>query len=340
MQNEIESKQGIMSPRISVIIPVYNCASYLSQALDGVRAQTVQEWELIIVDDGSTDDTGGIARSYVAADSRVRIIRQPNSGVAVARNRGFAEAHKGTELCIFLDADDFWQPDALQVMSSYLDDHQNAVAVQGLARFVDANGAAVEGNMGERQSRQRYVRHGQRLKRRLSAGPLNFATLARKNVVLSSGAVLIRSGHLRCVGGFDQSLAPVADWDMWLRLCRVGEIGGVNRVVLNYRQHGSSMSHDAGKMLSASNDLYRKHILTPGHTLEQALLLRIGRRYRYRDILGQRSVLAQQYIRQRNWSQVVRQIYEAKRDLVQVGGNYRPIAGDTLLVSSEIWGTS
>lgn len=302
-------------PKVSAIVPVYNGASYLSCAIDSIRAQTLQEWELVIVDDGSTDASGDIARTYAVADRRIRAVRQPNGGVAVARNRGLAEVDPGNPGYVFLDSDDYWQPDALQVMSTFLNSHPNAVAVHGLTRFVDASGTAVRGDEGEQLSLQRYVRKGQHLKRDPSVGPLTFATLARRNVILSSGAVLIRGDALRRVGGFDQSIAPVADWDMWLRLCRLGEIGLVNRVVLSYRQHGASMSQDFGHMLTASRALFRKHLAIPGHSSEQAHLLRIGRRYRWRDVLGQRSVLARRHLSQRQWSQAFRQLSRAMGEL-------------------------
>ena len=134
-------------------------------------------------------------------------------------------------------------------------------------------------------------------------------------MILSSGAVLIRHEVLHQVGGFDQRIAPVADWDMWLRLCRYGEVGLVNKLVLNYRQHEASMSQDCGIMLSASRDLFRKHLAIPEYSAEQALLLRIGRRYRWRDVLGQRGALARHYASHRKWLQALQQLYQAMVDL-------------------------
>lgn len=303
-------------PEISIVIPVYNGAPYLAHAIDSVRAQTLRDWRLVIVDDGSTDASGMIAQTYASIDGRIRVVRQPNGGVAVARNRGSAEADIGTAAYTFLDADDYWQPSALREMSAYLASHSNSIAVHGLVRYINAAGAAVRPGEGERLSRERYVRTGMRLRPDPSAGSLTFATLVRRNVILSSGSVLIRGSAMRRVGRFDQSIAPVADWDMWLRLSTLGEIGLLNSLVLNYRQHGASMSQNSDRMLSASRVMFCKHLATPGYTAEQALLLRIGRRYLRLYALAQRSVLFRRTISQRKWSEAIRQLYQAMGELM------------------------
>lgn len=303
-----------MVPTVSVVIPVYNGASFLSQAIESVKAQTLREWELVIVNDGSIDSSGAIAQSY-AADGRIRVIHQSNGGVAAARNRGLAETGADTALCTFLDADDYWQSDALSILCTALDRNPSMIAVRGLARYVSTRKETVRDNEGEQLSRKAYVRVGPRLKASPAVGKLTLATLARRNVILSSGAVIIRQTVLRRVGAFDQIIAPVEDWDMWLRLCCLGEVGLVNKVVLNYRLHSANASLDSGKMLDASKQLFCKHLSMPGYSAEQVQLLRIGRRYRRLYALGQRYVLARKCLSQRHWAQALQQLREALNEL-------------------------
>src|SRR4051794_12443772 len=103
-------------PAVSVIMPAFNAGPYLSSAVDSVCAQTYEDWELLIVDDGSTDDTARIADSYALRDSRVRVVHQPNGGISSARNRALAAADPGSVFLAFLDSDDVWYPGALATL--------------------------------------------------------------------------------------------------------------------------------------------------------------------------------------------------------------------------------
>lgn len=99
-------------PKVTVILPVYNAATYLGQCLDSVIAQTCADWTLIAVNDGSTDDSEAICRRYAAADSRITLISQQNKGVSSARNTALDSTE--SEYVFFLDADDELYPDALE----------------------------------------------------------------------------------------------------------------------------------------------------------------------------------------------------------------------------------
>ena len=110
-----------MTPEVSVIIPLYNAAAFIGRTIDSVGSQTFADWELIVVDDGSSDDSAAVAAERVAADPRMRLVRQPNSFVCAARNNGYAHASSESEYVLFLDADDVLYPNFLETLVGYLD---------------------------------------------------------------------------------------------------------------------------------------------------------------------------------------------------------------------------
>ena len=107
-----------------------------------MRAQSFRDWELIVVDDGSTDDTGPIADGHAAKDRRIRVIHQVNGGVSAARNRALCEMDVASEYVSFLDSDDVWEPGALERLLALLSSNLAAVGAHGILRFIDAEGSA------------------------------------------------------------------------------------------------------------------------------------------------------------------------------------------------------
>src|SRR5437660_14397 len=99
---------------IAVIVPAYNASAYLGETIDSVRRQSFEDWELIVVNDGSRDSTAAVARRYLAEDARIRLIEQTNAGVAAARNRGLADVDRAAWAVMFLDADDLLDSHALE----------------------------------------------------------------------------------------------------------------------------------------------------------------------------------------------------------------------------------
>jgi glycosyltransferase involved in cell wall biosynthesis len=110
-------------PRISVITPCYNGARFIRRTIESLQAQTFRDWEHIVVDDGSTDDSASVIAEYAARDPRVQLIRQPNGHVCKARNAGFAASDPDSSYLLFLDADDILEPRAIEKMLAYLDAH-------------------------------------------------------------------------------------------------------------------------------------------------------------------------------------------------------------------------
>ena len=126
-----------MQQLVSIIVPAYNAERFIARTLRSALRQTYVTFEMIVIDDGSTDSTGAVARAFAQSDERVRVISVPNGGVAKARNIGISEA--AGELVAFLDADDLWHPTKLERQMAALDEMKDAAAVYTLSRDIDVD---------------------------------------------------------------------------------------------------------------------------------------------------------------------------------------------------------
>lgn len=222
--------------RVSVIIPCYNHARYLSQAIASVLAQTRVAAEIIVIDDGSTDDTAQVAASF---GEHIRYLYQPNAGLSAARNAGI-RAGKGDYLG-FLDADDLWRPDFLRVLVSLLDSDARLGAVYCGSRFVDANANPLS----------------QVITRTVPAERLYDALIDGE--FFPPCAVLVRRAVLEHVGLFDEALRASEDWDLWLRVAEQYPFAGTPQTLALYRMHGSNMTRDLEHIHRSQLQVLRKH---------------------------------------------------------------------------------
>jgi glycosyltransferase involved in cell wall biosynthesis len=211
------------SPRVSVVLPVWNGERYFEAAVRSILEQTFESFELLIVDDGSTDQTLAIARRWGAMDSRIRLIRVAHGGIANALNTGFRQAR--APYVARMDADDISLPSRLQRQVAYLDSHQRCVVVGCDTEVIDEN----ENDLGV----------------------INFpCTHARLVHLLLSGsgspfvhpAVMMRADAVRAVGGYRPEHCPSEDYELWLRLINSGEFASIPERLLRYRMHRDSVS--------------------------------------------------------------------------------------------------
>ncbi|MET0556524.1 MAG: glycosyltransferase family A protein [Vicinamibacteria bacterium] len=215
-----------MTPSVSVVIPAYNHARYLAEAIDSALGQTQPPADVTVVDDGSTDDTPRVLDAYRGS---VRVVRQANRGVSAARNAG-AALGRG-DLLAFLDADDVWMPEKLAAQAALF----AATPALGL---VHCGVEEIDG-------------HGRPLRTRTDGGQGRVAEemlLFRRPVILGggSGAVVSRAWFDEA-GRFDESLGTSADWDLHHRIARRAAVGFVPRVLLRYRVHGANMHADVAR---------------------------------------------------------------------------------------------
>lgn len=263
---------------IGIVIPAYNAGKYLSFTLDSVLEQTVQDWRLVIVDDGAKDDTAVIAQRYADQDQRIRVIRQANAGQSVARNRGFEELPPDCSSIIFLDADDVWEPDALAILSEALRANPGCGGVHGLARNIDGNGSLLWPGQQEASSRARMMVQRNLLVPVPLEDPTTFAALVTQNWVLTPGLCLLRAENYRQVMPFDPQATPCEDWDMWLRMTRHSPLAFINEVLLNYRRHSTNESSNRKRIRRGDLYVIEKHYRAPETSPEQRRLLRTGYR--------------------------------------------------------------
>ena len=211
------------APRVSVLLPVYNAERYLAVAVDSILGQTFTDFELIVVDDGSTDRSGEMLARYAAADPRVRVISRPNTGYVPALNEMLAAARG--PLVARMDADDVSLPARFAQQVAYLDAHPDCVLVGTHVIQMDADGDVI-GPMSD-------VAFGH--------DEINADLLVRGWPIVHP-TVMMRTDAVRKVGGYDPTLCPNEDHDLFLRMAEVGRVENLPEVLLQYRKHAASES--------------------------------------------------------------------------------------------------
>ena len=222
---------------VSVVIPNYNHAQFVGDAIRSVLDQDYSNFEIIVVDDGSTDDSRAVVAQF---GNRVQYIWQENQGLSAARNTGIRAA-QGVYIAV-LDADDLYEPGFLSALVSLLDAHPEADGVYCGYQFVD--------------ERNRLL--PQREARLLPDGELYAALLDGNFLVPES--VLVRRVCYEEVGGFDHTLTALEDWDMWLRITRDFTLVGTDQVLIRHRILSGSMSTDPTRMHLNRLAVLEKHL--------------------------------------------------------------------------------
>lgn len=229
-----ESDDSGEPPLVSVVVPCFNQAHFLRDAVTSVLAQTYAHFEILVIDDGSTDNTAAVAAGFPG----VRCVQQANQGLAAARNAGIRET-TGT-LLVFLDADDRLLPGALQAGIDSLREHRDCAFVWGRHRYIDGEGHTLQdGAIG-------------------SAEGDAYAALLRENIIGMHGSVMYRRSVFEAVRGFDVKLPAAEDYDLYLRIASQFPVAGHDQLVAEYRQHGSNMTRDRGLLRRAAIDVLRR----------------------------------------------------------------------------------
>ena len=226
-------------PLFSVIIPVFNGADRIEQAIQSVRAQSLSSWELIIIDDGSTDHTLALVEQAAARDPRIRPLRQANQGPSAARNFGILAA-RGRYLA-FLDADDAWHPERLRAGAGHFAAHPEAGIVFSRV-ILDVEGA---------DGKSRVTAHH---------ACLDVADLLAENPVCTTSNMMVRAALVDRIGGFDPLMSHIEDQELLLRAAATSpwRVEGIDRPLIRYTIAAGTRSSDFSKTEESWHHLMRQ----------------------------------------------------------------------------------
>ncbi|AFY29371.1 glycosyltransferase family 2 protein [Cyanobium gracile] len=212
---------SVVSPLVSVVLPVFNGSPYLQDAIDSILVQVHDDYELIVIDDGSTDDSALILERL--NDPRIRFFRQPNQGLAATLNRGIA--HARGQYIARQDQDDLSYPERLEKQVTFMESHPDCVLLGTWAQILEVDRPV-----------DRFHRHP------VDEAELRYQMLFNNPFVHSS--VMLRKEAVQQVGGYttDPDRQPPEDFELWSRLSRVGQVANIGEVLMAYREIPGSMS--------------------------------------------------------------------------------------------------
>lgn len=221
--------------KFSVIIPLYNKAPYVAKAIGSVLSQTFTDFELIVVNDGSTDDSATIAEQALTGHANCKLIQQENAGVSVARNNGVA-ASKGAYLC-FLDADDWWEPTFLEEMEQLVGEFPGA-GIYG-SNYTIVN---------ERKHKTRVAHIG--VKEGFEKGYINYCQVYAKtmNMPLWTGAICVPRTVFEELGGFPKGISLGEDFLLWIKIALKYNVAFLNKPLSFYNQDVETKNRGVGHL--------------------------------------------------------------------------------------------
>jgi len=230
--------------RFTVVMPAFNAAAFIAEALDSALSQTLPPAEVIVVNDGSTDETLQIVQRY---GDRVRCISQENKGLPTARNIGIRNATN--EWIALLDSDDRWRADKLESQAAVILENPAVDLV-----YTDT-----------------YTFFEDRVENLIPAPPAsNIKKELMNSAPFSVSSVVFRRSKAIKIGGFDPAMRLAEDWDMWLRLIEAGaEFAAVAEPLTFYRRSPLGLSHQAARLLEYQHIVVRKHIARDASTLDR-----------------------------------------------------------------------
>lgn len=281
---------------ISIVTPTYNSGSYLAHTVASVLGQSIGEWELILVDDGSSDGTAERAEAWCDADPRIRFLRQDHRGGNHARNLGLARCSVSSWAVAFLDHDDVLESTALRTLGGRLKAHPEAVAAYGIAGYIDEGGHPYDGGL-EAWTRSRLEVTARGLVAVEPSRNTGFGVLALGNRIPTPGQVLIRRSALEQTGGWDAETSSAADYDLWVRLSLLGDFLFIDERVIGWRQHAGNLSKQ-NRQVERSLVMTRRKVASDRRlTSAQRKLVLMGYKYTQLSMMRTRMNWAIAYLR-------------------------------------------
>jgi glycosyltransferase involved in cell wall biosynthesis len=261
--------------RIGIVVAAYNAAPYLADTLESIQRQTFGAWECVVVDDGSHDDTVLVARRFAQADTRIKLLRQENTGYCRARNRGLAVLGDVDAVTV-MDSDDIWFPATLDILADRMAERPDCIGAHGLGQLIDSTGAPIDAGAFEAFGRARISGATGRLRPWPADGDTMFETIISSSSVFPPGLLLMRRSIYDMLGGYDEQSVE-GDWDLLIRAMRLGSLAFVDKVVIQYRRHGSNFGASTEIPILTRMTLVRAHRSSNNTPAQRTVLRRCWR---------------------------------------------------------------
>lgn len=226
-------------PKVTVVIPAYNAMRYIAETMDTVLAQTYQDFEVLVVNDGSTDETPNWVNQISQKEPKVRMVSQANKGLAGARNTGVANA-RGKYIA-FIDADDLWERTKLEQQVNSLESNPKAGLCYTWTALADSEGRATGRVIASHAEGDVWQQ------------------MTEMNIVCCGSTPMIRRSCFDDVGEFSVDVSPSDDWDMWWRIAAKYSFTVVKEPLIRYRQHPNNSSKKCEHMLKTSRILIERN---------------------------------------------------------------------------------
>ncbi len=260
--------------KITVVTPCYNSASFIADTVASVCRQDMKDWEHVLVDDGSTDQTSEILSKLAAGEPRVRILNQVNAGTCRARNLGAIEAAPGSRYLLFLDHDDMLASGALRVLSDYLETHP-AVCVVG-CQFLEVT---AEGAPGEMKTRSRWVPSILGIPRRLRPCEVETPFATFYCATGQGPFAMFRRSVFEKAGGWTTDFWPHEDTDLFCKMALLGKVHYLPDRLYIKRSHPGNALNDTERLMHAYGLFRKKWDEFEPHTPAEAIVLKNAARF-------------------------------------------------------------
>lgn len=237
-----------MCKDVSVIMPNYNCIEYIEKAINSVLIQKNVLFELIIIDDGSTDGSTEFLIDMQKKHKEIKLIRQCNKGVIYARNKAIKKSN--SKYIAFLDADDFWLPNKLEKQINYMKKNPNCGLSFTNYEHIDMNYKNIIDCFSYWEEISDYIT-GNKNYRELQ-DPVNFILSAN---IIGTSSVVVKKDVIERAGGFDPTLKSASDWDCWLRVALLSDVAFTEEITMNYLMRPNSITSNKIKRIQAMEDI-------------------------------------------------------------------------------------
>jgi glycosyltransferase involved in cell wall biosynthesis len=308
----------LFRPAVSVLIPCYNAEQFVGLTLTSLRRQTFENWECVVVDDGSTDESAGAVHAHAAQDSRIKMIRQANGGVSRARNAAYAASRAESAYLLFLDSDDYLEPTMLEVLVSHLERYPGVGLVYSAFAWVGKDNDLIPPNDPRLPDflPTRYVpaAFGPRV---LQPGVAEtpFASIFSSWAGLLPSNSLFRRSVYATTPGWDESLGqPAEDTDMFLHMALRATVHYLPHVLVRYRRHATQSTIDRARILTQDRKLFWKWRQRKDLTSRELAVVREARWFREARVLPYLSLrIGASHLRNGNLAEAMKCVLRAAR---------------------------